>query len=226
MSTNKCTEKLVQCPYDKLHKVREDRLQFHLIKCKRQNQDKDFVICPFNTTHHMPKDEYDKHAEICPDKKLMLRNSKAASDSDEGCQFKPEEENSQKDAKEKVMSYLIKSRQKKVLKIKEKEAAENTIETEYDREYIGDLGPMGVMQDPSIPPDAKYSAGRGYFLPKSGSLLIMEAPGRLRFPQMLKEELEKNASDGQFEEFTSTKSQSEESSFTESELSSASTSDL
>ena len=91
----------------------------------------------------MPKEEYDKHEEICPDKKLMLRNSKAArSESDENCQFKSEE-NIQTVAKEDVMNYLIKSRQKKVIKMKEKEAAENTIETEFDRDFIGDLGPLG-----------------------------------------------------------------------------------
>ena len=206
MSTNKCTEKLVQCPYDKLHKVREDRLQFHLIKCKRQNLDKDFVICPFNTTHHMPKEEYDKHEEICPDKKIMLRNSKALSESDEISQFKLDQ-NCQTVTKENVINYLNKSRKKKEIRIKEKEAAENTIETEFDKEFIGDIGPLGLMQDPRIAPDVKYSAGRGYFLPNAEDL----GPGGLCSSQLFQESKVKHALNGQFEDLYLYKSQKEES---------------
>ena len=155
----KCTEKLIICPYDKLHKVREDRLQYHLIKCKRQNLDKDYVICPFNPTHHMPKEEYEKHEEICQDKKILLRNTKSASpELDENCQFKDDEN----DPKEEVMNFLSKVRQKKAMKIiKEKEAAESAELDEFDREFFG---PIGVMKDPNLPPGVKYSWGRGIFL--------------------------------------------------------------
>ena len=155
MST-KTSEKLVQCPYDKLHKVREDRLQFHLIKCKRQNLDKNFVICPFNTTHHMPKEEFEKHAEVCPDRKILLRNSKQTVENGENCHFKEEESTRNR---EEVMNYLVKSRQKKVMKIKET-ASNYSTDDDFDEECL----PMGVMVDPNLPPDIKYSRGRGVFL--------------------------------------------------------------
>ena len=64
-------KELVQCPYDKTHKVREDRLVVHLNKCQHQHQDMQFVVCPFNFEHHMPIDDYEKHYEICPNRKIL-----------------------------------------------------------------------------------------------------------------------------------------------------------
>ena len=58
---------LCQCPYVKGHKVRFDRLEKHLLRCKVQHADMDFVICPFNILHHMPRHEFEMHEKICPD---------------------------------------------------------------------------------------------------------------------------------------------------------------
>lgn len=61
-------EEEIICPYDKLHKIRRKRMQYHLVKCKRQNQHKSTAICPFNSTHIVDELEFQYHKENCPEK--------------------------------------------------------------------------------------------------------------------------------------------------------------
>lgn len=60
--------RMVQCPYEIHHKVRIDRLQYHLVKCRKNHPDSDFVICPFNASHHVPKKCEESHTKTCPDR--------------------------------------------------------------------------------------------------------------------------------------------------------------
>lgn len=48
-----------------------DRIQFHLVKCRRNHPDTDHVICPYNASHHIPKPEEQYHISSCPDRKLV-----------------------------------------------------------------------------------------------------------------------------------------------------------
>ena len=57
------------------------------------------------------------------------------------------------------MNFLVKSRQKKVMKIKET-ASNSSTDDDFDDKCL----PLGVMVDPDLPPDIKYSRGRGVFL--------------------------------------------------------------
>ena len=59
-----------------------------------------------------------------------------------------------------IWCFLVKSRQKQEMKIKETDSNYSTDSTDFDEECF----PMGVMVDPNLPPDIKYSRGRGVFL--------------------------------------------------------------
>lgn len=43
---------VVECPFDKSHKVPRNRLQVHLSTCRLRNS-KNFETCPFNALHIM-----------------------------------------------------------------------------------------------------------------------------------------------------------------------------
>jgi len=46
-------------------------MQYHLIKCRKQFPEKNLVICPFNATHHMAKNEERNHMINCPDRRIV-----------------------------------------------------------------------------------------------------------------------------------------------------------
>ncbi|XP_069735603.1 gametocyte-specific factor 1 isoform X3 [Phaenicophaeus curvirostris] len=60
---------LVQCPYDKNHRVRVSRLPYHLVKCQQNNPDvaRTLVTCPFNARHRVPRQQLHSHMAFCPD---------------------------------------------------------------------------------------------------------------------------------------------------------------
>jgi len=64
-------EKTITCPYNPAHQITMDRIQFHLVKCRRNHPDTDHVICPYNASHHIPKPEEQYHISSCPDRKLV-----------------------------------------------------------------------------------------------------------------------------------------------------------
>lgn len=70
MSANK----LVTCPYDEAHKVKESRLQLHITKCRMNHlTDNEKFICPFNATHVFPLPEGKFHMANCPDRAVVDR---------------------------------------------------------------------------------------------------------------------------------------------------------
>ena len=149
---SKTIEKVVQCPYDSQHSVREDRLQYHLMRCRKNHLDKDFVICPFNTTHHMPRAEFeDKHAKICPDQWTFKQNLTCDDKSDvfqDAVEIN--EDQTQIENTKSVVALLARNRQQKkaVVVVNEDE----------------DFFPLGVMtyNKPGMP-EIKYSRGRAKF---------------------------------------------------------------
>jgi len=64
-------EKTITCPYNPAHQITMERIQFHLVKCRRNHPDTDHVICPYNASHHVPKPEEQYHISCCPDRKLV-----------------------------------------------------------------------------------------------------------------------------------------------------------
>lgn len=70
-------DELRTCPYDKNHQVRSSRFEIHLIKCKRNNDQKiskkiTVEVCPFNVKHQYTKDEMRLHLRDCPDKYRLI----------------------------------------------------------------------------------------------------------------------------------------------------------
>ncbi|XP_053907458.1 gametocyte-specific factor 1 isoform X3 [Cuculus canorus] len=65
-------EDLVQCPYDKNHRVRVSRLPYHLVKCQRNNPGiaRSLTTCPFNARHRVPQHQLRSHLASCPDQHL------------------------------------------------------------------------------------------------------------------------------------------------------------
>lgn len=61
-------EELMICPFDEVHKIKAKRFQHHLLKCRRNHPDKDFVSCPFNAKHLMLRSEVRHHVTRCPDR--------------------------------------------------------------------------------------------------------------------------------------------------------------
>jgi len=62
---------LITCPYDAMHQIRPERIQYHLIKCKKNHPNADHVICPYNATHHVPKAEERDHLKTCVDRRVV-----------------------------------------------------------------------------------------------------------------------------------------------------------
>ena len=61
-------ERLLVCPYDEVHMIKAKKFQQHLLKCRKNHPDKDFVNCPFNAKHVMLRSEIRHHVSRCPDR--------------------------------------------------------------------------------------------------------------------------------------------------------------
>ena len=59
---------LMICPYDEAHRIKAKRFQHHLMKCRQNHPDKDFVNCPFNAKHVMLRHDVRHHVSRCPDR--------------------------------------------------------------------------------------------------------------------------------------------------------------
>ena len=64
-------QKHVICPFDSSHRITAARFQRHLIKCRKNFPDKDFVSCPFNATHQILRQHLRNHICQCPDKNVV-----------------------------------------------------------------------------------------------------------------------------------------------------------
>lgn len=74
MSYNrKMEEKVITCPFNKSHRIRESGLQYHIIRCMKNYPD--YKVCPFNATHRMKPQDLVEHILNCPDQILYNRKS-------------------------------------------------------------------------------------------------------------------------------------------------------
>lgn len=82
-------DRLLVCPYDESHRIRAKRFQHHLLKCRQNHPDKDFVTCPFNAKHVMLRHEIRHHVSRCPDRSVIEQYNYKGSEKDEdGFYFK------------------------------------------------------------------------------------------------------------------------------------------
>lgn len=63
--------KLRTCPYNPAHQIRPERIQYHLLKCRRNYPDMSMVICPYNATHHVNIRDEQAHMRQCPDRRIV-----------------------------------------------------------------------------------------------------------------------------------------------------------
>ncbi|NXA43101.1 GTSF1 factor, partial [Eudromia elegans] len=66
-------ERLVQCPYDKHHRIRARRFPYHLVKCRKSYPQvaKQLSTCPFNARHLVPQADLRDHISNCNDKRFI-----------------------------------------------------------------------------------------------------------------------------------------------------------
>ncbi|XP_044739859.1 gametocyte-specific factor 1 homolog isoform X1 [Chrysoperla carnea] len=64
--------KFIECPYNKSHQILPDRMQVHLVRCRRSHPDEMKVPCPFNSTHVVGQCELEYHIANCPDQKTLV----------------------------------------------------------------------------------------------------------------------------------------------------------
>lgn len=64
-------DELITCPYNKFHQIRPSRIQYHLLKCKKNHPGADMVVCPFNASHHIQRQNEREHLLECRDKRMI-----------------------------------------------------------------------------------------------------------------------------------------------------------
>ena len=64
-------ERTITCPYNPSHQITVERIQWHLVKCRKSYPSSDHVICPFNASHHVPRPEKEYHMSVCSDRKMV-----------------------------------------------------------------------------------------------------------------------------------------------------------
>lgn len=59
---------MLECPYNKAHRVQATAMARHLYKCRKMYPDTQFVICPFNHAHRIAEPELKMHTATCEDR--------------------------------------------------------------------------------------------------------------------------------------------------------------
>ncbi|XP_061872748.1 gametocyte-specific factor 1-like isoform X2 [Colius striatus] len=66
-------EILIQCPYNKHHKIRARRFPYHLVKCQKSHPEvaQQLATCPFSARHLVPQADLRDHIMKCSERRLM-----------------------------------------------------------------------------------------------------------------------------------------------------------
>lgn len=64
-------DELMQCPYDPVHMVSQMRFPYHLIKCRKNHNGKEYNQCPFDAKHVILKKDFNDHVANC-DKRTII----------------------------------------------------------------------------------------------------------------------------------------------------------
>lgn len=59
---------LLECPYNKSHRVQATAMARHLFKCRKMHPNTEFVTCPFNHAHKVAAPELKMHTATCDDR--------------------------------------------------------------------------------------------------------------------------------------------------------------
>lgn len=68
MTTPLGYSELLQCPYEKAHRIQAHAMSKHLFKCRKNHPKEKFVSCPFNESHRVPAPELKIHTQNCDDR--------------------------------------------------------------------------------------------------------------------------------------------------------------
>jgi len=81
-------DNLEVCPYNKHHLIRPERMQRHLILCRKDvlskpehpahKAAKDMELCPYDANHHIPKAEMENHIKECLSKREIKPSAPTA----------------------------------------------------------------------------------------------------------------------------------------------------
>lgn len=72
-------EKFEQCVYERSHLIVPDRMNNHLVKCRKKHSYTSVKICPYQSNHPVKAVEYERHVEECDGKDLAPHNLGAQS---------------------------------------------------------------------------------------------------------------------------------------------------
>ncbi|XP_041926249.1 gametocyte-specific factor 1-like isoform X1 [Alosa sapidissima] len=67
-------DRLVKCPYDPNHMIRQCRFPYHILKCKKNHPEMESELrtCPYNARHIILKDELSAHMAVCVDRQSVI----------------------------------------------------------------------------------------------------------------------------------------------------------
>lgn len=68
MATPAGFKTLLECPYNKAHRVQATAMARHLFKCRKMHPNMEFATCPFNHAHRVPEPELKMHTAQCEDR--------------------------------------------------------------------------------------------------------------------------------------------------------------
>lgn len=68
MSTPPGYSELLQCPYEKAHRIQAHAMSKHLFKCRKNHPNQKLVSCPFNESHRINEKELKLHVQSCEDR--------------------------------------------------------------------------------------------------------------------------------------------------------------
>ena len=68
------------CPYNKSHKIRAEKWDLHLMKCRENHPDSGLVMCRYVYGHHIPKENIEEHEKECYEEQEEQRNKSPLND--------------------------------------------------------------------------------------------------------------------------------------------------
>ena len=68
------------CPYNKSHKIRAEKWDLHLMKCRENHPDSGLVMCKYVYGHHIPIENIEEHEKECYEEQERQRNKNPLND--------------------------------------------------------------------------------------------------------------------------------------------------
>ncbi|XP_058465161.1 gametocyte-specific factor 1 homolog [Malaya genurostris] len=68
MTTPLGYDELLQCPFEKSHRIQAHAMSKHLFKCRKNHPNQKFIACPFNESHRVASADLKSHVQQCEDR--------------------------------------------------------------------------------------------------------------------------------------------------------------